>query len=236
MRAISKYKPPWVLNAEVLTCIYGGAYFRNFTVPNWEHQNALLRCYTAVKLGPPTRDSIGASLASTSGRDHITNSEVLARAGIVSIHPLFSHGRLRRLGHVYYMDDERVPRKKYSSTLLYWLVKSRIETKLVRPSQSICSGTAMSCLAVKALSVLSVLLIHTRPEAVSPIERLLFCLIQFLFFLYELLCFLFKFLHQWRAVGSKFKMFFLCSLLVYSGFMSSFNTFTRCNSFFKLFS
>ena len=50
----------------------------------------------------------------------------------------------------------------------------------MRPSQSICSGTAMSCLAVKALSVLSVLLIHTRPEAVSPIERLLFCLIQFL--------------------------------------------------------
>ena len=114
MRAISKYKPPWVLNAEVLTCIYGGAYFRNFTVPNWEHQNALLRCYTAVKLGPPTRDSIGASLASTSGRDHITNSEVLARAGIVSIHPLFSHGRLGRLGHVYYMDDERVPRKFYT--------------------------------------------------------------------------------------------------------------------------
>ena len=114
MRAISKYKPPWVLNAEVLTCIYGGAYFRNFTVSNWEHQNALLRCYTAVKLGPPTRDSIGASLASTSGRDHITNSEVVARAGIVSIHPLFSHGRLRRLGHVYYMDDERVPRKFYT--------------------------------------------------------------------------------------------------------------------------
>ena len=66
------------------------------------------------KTWTPTRDSIGASLAPTSGRDHITNSEVLARAGILSIHPFFSHGRLRRLGHVYHMDDGRVPRKFYT--------------------------------------------------------------------------------------------------------------------------
>ena len=66
------------------------------------------------KTWTPTRDSIGASLAPTSGRDHLTNSEVLARAGILSIHPFFSHGRLRRLGHVYHMDDGRVPRKFYT--------------------------------------------------------------------------------------------------------------------------
>lgn len=59
----------------------------------------LVRCSTAVKLGPPRRGSIGASLAPTiaSGRDPITNSEVLARTGILSIHPLFSHCRLSLL-------------------------------------------------------------------------------------------------------------------------------------------
>lgn len=66
----------------------------------------------------------------------------------------------------------------------------------MRPSQSICRGTAASCLAVKAsprvqsllpctvsgrwlarpleMTRQIILLIHTRPEAVSPIERLLF--------------------------------------------------------------
>ena len=43
-------------------------------------------------------------------QDHITNSEILSRAGTPSLHSLFSQRRLRWLGHVHRMNIGRIPK------------------------------------------------------------------------------------------------------------------------------
>ena len=44
-------------------------------------------------------------------QEHITNSEILSRADISSMHFLLSQRRLRWLGHVHWMDDGRIPKE-----------------------------------------------------------------------------------------------------------------------------
>ena len=44
-------------------------------------------------------------------QDHITNSEILSRAGTPSLHSLLSRRRLRWLGHVHRMDVGRIPKQ-----------------------------------------------------------------------------------------------------------------------------
>ena len=43
-------------------------------------------------------------------QDHITNREVLSRAGVSSMYSLLSQRRLRWLGHLHRMDDGRLPK------------------------------------------------------------------------------------------------------------------------------
>ena len=43
-------------------------------------------------------------------KDHITNKQVLERADITTVHTLLKQRRLRWLGHVSRMEDERIPK------------------------------------------------------------------------------------------------------------------------------
>lgn len=49
-------------------------------------------------------------ILSISWENKVSNSKVLERAGILSIYTLLRHRRLRWLGHVHCMDDDRIPK------------------------------------------------------------------------------------------------------------------------------
>ena len=43
-------------------------------------------------------------------QDHVTNPDVLSRAGLLNMHPLLRQHRLRCLGHIRRIEDGRIPK------------------------------------------------------------------------------------------------------------------------------
>ena len=98
-------------------------------IPDWEHQNVYLlgmRSHGALlygsELGPPKWDRQPLELfpfaipqahprRQVAMQDHITNSEILSRAGIPSMPSFRSQRRLGWLGHVHCMDDGLIPKE-----------------------------------------------------------------------------------------------------------------------------
>ena len=72
-----------------------------------------------------------------SWQDHIPNTEVLARAGTLSMYALLSKRRLRWLGHVTRMHDGRLPKVILYGELCHWVQTHRkAYTSLQRRAQA----------------------------------------------------------------------------------------------------
>ena len=155
-------------------------------IPDWEHQNVYLlgmRSHGALlygsELGPPKWDRQPLELfpfaipqahprRQVAMQDHITNSEILSRAGIPSMPSFRSQRRLGWLGHVHCMDDGLIPKE-----VLFGQLKTGVRKAAGVPPRGSWKLTNVTSKHAKLIQAIGTMLLVNVPEKVNSTESMI---------------------------------------------------------------